>query len=201
MREPRVPKYTARELSTKTWTDFERLFETHPAPGAYPCGCMYNHRPGPLPESGQRLSSVQRTARNHREKRALVENGCAHGILVYADGEPVGWCQYGSSEELPRIENNSRYRKLAPEGDLKRMWRITCFVVDKQHRNRGVASAALRAALDSIKRKGGGLVEAYPITRQGAYSDFRGTVSMFRKEGFKIVAHFGKDNVVVRRTI
>jgi hypothetical protein len=25
-----VPKYLTRELSKKTWPDFERLFETHP---------------------------------------------------------------------------------------------------------------------------------------------------------------------------
>jgi hypothetical protein len=48
--------------------------------------------------------------RNRREKRDLVERGHAHGILVYANGEPVGWCQYGPREELPRIN----YRGFAP---------------------------------------------------------------------------------------
>ncbi len=46
-----VSGYTTKELSKKTLPDFERLFETHPAPGAYPCWCMHNHRPGHLPES------------------------------------------------------------------------------------------------------------------------------------------------------
>ena len=196
-----VSGYTTGELSKKTWHDFERLFETHPAPGAYPCLCMYNHRPGSLPESQKLLSSVKRAARNRQQKRELVENGCSHGILVYTNGEPVGWCQYGSQEELPRIDNNPRYRKLAPAGDRNRLWRITCFVVAKKYRQRGVASAALKAALKAIRNKGGGLVEAYPIIRWGAYAEYRGTVSMFQKEGFKIVAPFGKDNVVMRRTI
>jgi GNAT superfamily N-acetyltransferase len=84
---------------------------------------------------------------------------------------------------------------------MNRLWRITCFVVDKNYRKRGVASAALKAALEAIRKKGGGLVEAYPITRWGAYADYRGTVSMFQKEGFKIVAPIGKSNVVMRRTI
>ena len=113
----------------------------------------------------------------------------------------MGWCQFGRKEELPRIDNNLTYRKLAPTGDVNRLWRITCFVVARNHRRRGVASAALKAALEVIRKKGGGLVEAYPITRWGAYSEYRGTVSMFKKKGFKIEAPLGKNNVVMRRTI
>ncbi len=196
-----VQGYSTKELTGDTLPDFERLFETHPAPGAYQCWCTYNHRPRPLPESERLQSSVKRAARNRRQRRELVENGGSHGILVYAKGEPVGWCQYGPEEELPRIDNNRGYRRLAAEGDMNRLWRITCFVVDRRYRKRGVASAALKAALDAIRKKGGGHVEAYPINRWGAYAEYRGTVSMFQKEGFKIVAPFGKSNVVMRRTI
>lgn len=196
-----ILRYTTRELSKKTWPDFERLFETHPAPGAYPCWCMHNHRPGPSPASKRLHSGIKRTVRNRQQKRELVENGCSHGILVYAKGEPVGWCQYGPREELPRIDNNPRYRKLAPEGAVNRLWRITCFVVDKKYRKRGVASVALKASLAAIRNKGGGIVEAYPIIRWGAYGEYRGTVSMFQREGFEIVAPFGESNVVMRRTV
>src|SRR3979409_145997 len=71
-------KLSTKDLSRSTWRDFERLFETHPAPGAYPCWCMYNHCSGPLPRrTGE--SSVARTERHRREKRDLVKRGCAHG--------------------------------------------------------------------------------------------------------------------------
>ncbi len=196
----KVASYSTKELSTETLPDFEKFFETHPAPGAYGCWCMYNHRTGPLTERERQASRVQSAARNRQEKRKLVEKGCSHGILVYAQGEPVGWCQYGSKEELSRIDNNPKYRQVALEGDDS-LWRITCFVVDKKHRRRGVASIALRAALEAIKKRGGGLVEAYPITRWGAYADYRGTVTMFQREGFERIAPFGKDNVVMRRRV
>jgi len=39
--------------------------------------------------------------RNRREKRTLVEKGQAHGVIIYENEEPVGWCQYGPKEELP----------------------------------------------------------------------------------------------------
>ena len=41
--------------------------------------------------------------------------------------------------------------------------RVTCLVVDRKHRRMGVAGLALRAALDAIRHKGGGIVEAYPV--------------------------------------
>ena len=198
---PEALEYSTKELTKDTLPDFERLFEKHPAPGAFMCWCMYHQRARPLAVSKQQHSRVKEAARNRQQKRELVENGRSHGVLVYSKGEPVGWCQYGSREELPRLDSDRSYRRLAPEGDMKRLWRITCFVVDKKYRERGVASAALKAALEAIRSKGGGLVEAYPIIRWGAYREYLGTVSMFQKEGFKIVAPFGKSNVVMRRKL
>src|SRR6266436_1992287 len=52
-----------------------------------------------------------------------------------------------------------------PRTNWKRLWRITCFVVDKNYRKSGVASTALKAALESIGHKGGGLVEAIPVSK------------------------------------
>lgn len=152
---------------------------------------------------------AERSVRNRRDKRALVEKGLAHGILVYADGEPVGWCQYGPQDELPRIDTSRKYRELAPKDGTERLWRITCFAVDTKYRRCGVASVGLKAALVSIKKRGGGLVEAYPIInwKPGTFGNVstHGTISMFKKEGFKIVAPLGstkfQTNVLVRRTV
>ena len=138
--------------------------------------------------------------RNRRGKKALVTQGRSHGILVYARGEPVGWCQYGLSQELPSTDNNPKYCKLVSGNDRAR-WRIACFVVDKKFRRRGVARTALKAALAAIRYQRGGLVEAFPVRRWAAYQKYRGTVSMFEKEGFQIVASLGESSVLMRRTI
>jgi hypothetical protein len=82
----RVAEYTIKELTKTTLPDFEKLFYTHPAPGAYPCWCLYNHETCSLPGSG-----VAAHAKNRRQRKALVENGRSHGILVYAEGQPVRW--------------------------------------------------------------------------------------------------------------
>jgi len=199
--KPGASRLSTKELRDDTLPDFEKLLESHPAPGAYSCWCMYNHRSRPPNQSKEPHSRAKENAENQRQKKELVKKGQSHGMLVYADGGPVGWCQYGPEEELPRIENNPSYRKLPPQNREEKLWRITCFVVNKKYRRDGVARTALKAALTAIASEGGGQVEAYPIIRWGAYSDYRGTVSMFLKEGFKIVAPLGKNNVVMRRTI
>jgi GNAT superfamily N-acetyltransferase len=161
---------------------------------------MTYHRTHALTEREKLHSRVKSAARNRRQKRRLVEIGLTHGILVYDGGEPLGWCSYGLATELPRIDSYRSYKKLAL-GNSAKLWRITCFVVHHKHRRRGIARVALRAALEAIRRKGGGLVEAYPMIRWGAGSDWFGTASMFTKEGFKTVAPFGRTNIVMRREV
>jgi GNAT superfamily N-acetyltransferase len=76
------------------------------------------------------------------------------------DGDvAVAWCEYGTPEELPNIYHRKEY-----EAGLDRLpeYRLTCFFVDKNYRRQGVASVALRGALDLIAEAGGGVVEAYP---------------------------------------
>ncbi len=199
-------EYSAKELSKKTWPDFERLFKKPGVGDGWWCWCLHHQGPHSLPKNKRPHSRTERAARNRREKRELVEKGCAHGVLIYAKGEPVEWCQYGRRDELPRIDNSPKYRKLALEDGTDKLWRITCFVVDKKYRRRGVASAALKAALEAIRNKGGSLLEAYPVSKtdQGSNYLYSGTVTMFEKAGFEMVAPFGNGRtttVVMRRTI
>lgn len=171
------------------------------------CWCTHHHVASYSgPENQQPRTGAERAERNRRKKEELVENGCAHGILVYQNGDPVGWCQYGPRDELPRLDHNRNYQSFKDQLDVERLWRITCFVVDKNHRGTGVAGRALADALDAIRKKGGGVVEAYPVkkTDQGSNYMYSGTVSMFEKAGFKTVGPLGTGRtltVVVRKTI
>jgi GNAT superfamily N-acetyltransferase len=189
--------YTTRELNARTLPDFEVL-----AAKQGECWCMFYQRPRP---AGQGLSSGQRRARNRRDKAKLVRNGRSHAILVYEGELPVGWCQYGPREELPRIDAGRGYRKVGPPVDEDKVWRITCFFVDRDHRGKGIAKIALRAALESIKKRGGGIVEAFPVTseRMAAVPEWRwfGTPKMFHAEGFAKVAPLGTSGLLMRKTI
>jgi GNAT superfamily N-acetyltransferase len=163
---------------------------------------MYYQRPKPV---GKGSSTEEWKKINRKDKEALVRQGLSHAILVYDDKTPIGWCQYGTREELPRIDAGRGYRKVKLPGGSEKLWRITCFFVDKDYRGQGVSKIALHAALESISKQGGGIVEAYPVVskKMAAVPEWRwfGTPNMFRRERFKPVAPLGTSGLLMRRTI
>lgn len=140
---------------------------------------------------------------NKKAKKALVKKRRTHGIIVYSGEKPVGWVQYGPKPELPRLDASKTYQKVSLDDEGKKLWRITCFFVDRNNRRRGVGGFGLNAALESIKKKGGGIVEAYPSTNpsKGASLMWSGTVSMFTAAGFGVVSQLGKSSVVMRKSV
>jgi GNAT superfamily N-acetyltransferase len=76
--------------------------------------------------------------------------------------------------------------------DERPVWSIVCFVVSRRHRKGGVASALLSAAVEFARGRGATLLEAYPVDTGGeritAANAYHGTLSMFEKAGFSVVA-------------
>ena len=186
----------AAEFEPARWSDFESLFRKYHGVQAG-CWCMFYHREGSVGP----LSSPARADANRRDHLVLLRRGRANGILVYRMGEPIGWCQFGRRDDLPRVERGRKYKAISRSLGSPPDRRITCFFVDRPHRRSGVARFALHRALDSISRLGGGIVEAYPTTHHNAVAIWFGTVGMFEREGFHVIRPFGRSNVLVRRTI
>ncbi|MEL6678872.1 MAG: GNAT family N-acetyltransferase, partial [Pseudomonadota bacterium] len=135
-------------------------------------------------------------------KKCRVQEGRAHAALVYRGADCVGWCQFGSPAELPRIHNQRAYDK---ENMTLPDWRITCFFSGKGHRGGGVASAALTGAIAQITALGGGRVEAYPEDIEGRKASpaflFNGALHMFDRMGFDRTRKIGKHKWVVTLTV
>lgn len=188
-----MPRHTTRPLSAETWSDFAALAEAHNGVWSG-CWCMSFHGW----EAGKEVSATA----NRAEKELRVREDRAHAALVYEDDSCVGWCQFGVTDELPRIKNKKAY-----EARLDELpdWRITCFFVGKGHRRTGVAHAALAGALKEIARLGGGVVEGYPDDSANAAlsSSFlwNGVVDMFERQGFHRVRPIGKTKWVVRKRV
>jgi len=183
----------ARALDEATWPDFAALVERHNGVWGG-CWCMGFH-----PEGVGRGKTPEG---NRASKEGRVREGRAHAALVYDDATCVGWCQFGSPEELPRIKHKRAYlADLAALPD----WRITCFFVDGRQRRRGVAAAALDGALREIGRLGGGTVESYPEDSAGrkVSSSFlhNGTVALFEHHGFERTRRIGKHHWVVTKLV
>ena len=176
---------TVRPLSPATWPAFARLVEKHG--GIFGgCWCISFHL---APDEGHLGAARYRAMKEER-----VRGGRAHAALVYDGADAVGWCQFGPTAELPNIRSKKAYEEgLSELPD----WRITCFFVDRERRGSGIATAALRGALDAIGQLGGGTVEAYPenVAGRKVSRSFlcSGTLGMFEKAGFardrKIAMH------------
>lgn len=162
---------------------------------------MIYHRETSPPKRYTGPAGKANAAMDRRAKKDLVLAGRTHGILVYSDGEPVGWCQFGPRDELPRVDASPFYKRAPQASGSRTLWRITCFWVERRERGKGAAGEALRAALSSIASRGGGTVEGYPALRKGFPADWTGTLSMFEKEGFEAVAPYGRYNILVRREV
>jgi GNAT superfamily N-acetyltransferase len=185
--------FAIQPLDVRTWDDFARLAEDHH--GVWDgCWCLGFHEEG--------RNGVHTPARRRALKEARVREGRAHAALVFDGERCVGWCQFGPTDELPRIKHQKAYQ--AGLGELPD-WRITCFFVGRTHRHRGVADAALAGALTEISRLGGGIVESYPedTTGRKVSASFlnNGTVAMFERHGFTRIRQIGKHRWVVTQAI
>ena len=188
-----VPNCVTKALSADTWPDFARLVEANNGVWGG-CWCMWYHGKG---EGADGSPADKRKA-----KECRVREGGAHASLVFHGEECVGWCQFGSPDELPRIHNQRAY--LASDPKLPD-WRITCFFSGKGHRGAGVASAALEGAIAQIRKLGGGRVEGYPEDIEGRKASpaflFNGTLSTFERLGFERSRKIGKHKWVVTLTL
>jgi len=185
--------FGVQPLDEATWPDFARLVEKHNGVWGG-CWCIAFHPEGADPS--------RTPERNRAAKERRVRAGRAHAALVYDGATCLGWCQFGSPEELPRIKNKRAY--LAELAELPD-WRITCFFVDKAQRGQGVASRALAGALQQIAGLGGGTVESYPesVGDRSVAAAFlhTGTVAMFERHGFERTRQIGKNRWVVTKVV
>src|SRR6478672_10065764 len=137
---------------------------------------------------------------NRERKLARVRAGTAHAALVFDGDDCLGWCQFGSPSELPRIKSLKEYEKgLTDLPD----WRIACNFVGKGHRRKGVATAGLAGALDLIAGLGGGVVEGYPEGAGAVPAGFlfNGALSTYERLGFVKDRKIGKHRWVVSKSI
>ena len=185
-------KLKFKQLTLKEWGDFEDLFGKRGACGG--CWCMWF-----------RLTHKEFEARkgdaNKRAMKALVRSGAVPGILAYYEGKPVGWCSVAPRKEYTRLETS---RILKPVDD-KPVWSIVCLFVAKRYRRTGVSTQLLRAAVDHVRKRGGKIVEGYPVEPKKKKTPdafaFHGLASAFLETGFKEVARRSEHRPIMRYVI
>lgn len=176
-------------LDPASWSALEALFREGGDPRS--CWCQF-----------WRLRSKNFGAAKVPELRERLRTQAAGPMppgLVALEGEgeaarAVGWVSLGPRTGFERIVRS----KVIPTIDDRPVWSIVCFAVSASARGRGVARALLAGAIGLAREQGAEALEAYPVVvdageEVGAESAFTGTLPMFERVGFTVVAERASD--------
>jgi GNAT superfamily N-acetyltransferase len=184
---------TVLPATAESWDDVVAVFDGPGDPGR--CWCQWFLRGA----SADRVDAEP----NRAALRAQLDVAPA-GVLGYLDGEPSGWCAVAPRPGYTRLTRSPLLRGLAdPPLDDPSVWSVTCFVVRRAARRRGLSSALLRGAVDLAGAGGAALVEGYPVDpavrRAGSAAElYHGVLSVFERSGFTEVARPQPARPVVR---
>lgn len=189
-------KLTLRPLTPERWPDLEAIFNAKGCSIARQCWCMAYRRSGApgIPPGTTRAQA------NRAALKTLVDGGHPPGLIGYRGKAPVGWVSVGPREEYARVVRSPMLKAI----DDRPAWSVVCFVVPKEHRGQGVASALLAGAVAYARKQGATLVEAYPTDATDRIRDeflCSGTKSMFDQAGFEEVARRKPERPIVRLEI
>jgi GNAT superfamily N-acetyltransferase len=192
MKKKKSSSLKCHPLTPERWADFEALFGERGACGG--CWCMVWRLARKVFDSGK-------GAGNRAAMFELVKAGAEPGILGYLDGEPVAWCAIAPRDQYPALERSRVLKKI----DDAPVWSVSCFFVRKDCRKKGMTVALLKEAIAYVQKRGGTIVEGYPIEPikdevPGVFA-WTGLVSAFEQAGFTECARRSDTRPIMRYEI
>ena len=175
------------EVDPERWPDLERLFEARGGPKS--CWCMVWRARG---AENRRTDGKSRKAALKRR----VSGGVPIGILGYLDEEPIAWCSIAPRESSRAL--GGKDERDAAQGSV---WSLVCFFVPRRYRGAGVMRWLIGAAVETAKRHGATIVEAYPVDEDSPSYRFMGFVPVFEDLGFREIGRAGSRRHVMRRVL
>ena len=126
------------------------------------------------------------------------------GLVAYVDGAPAGWVAVEPRTAYPKLRGTRiPWTGRDEDKDDDGVWAVTCFVVRKGYRGRGLTYPLARATIDYARGRGARALEAYPmITQPGkevTWGELNvGARQVFEDAGFEEVSHPTLRRVVMR---
>jgi ribosomal protein S18 acetylase RimI-like enzyme len=166
------------------WSDVEHAF-TGGGDGAT-CWCQW------FMVTRKEFGACSRDELAEMLRRELESADASPGLIAYVDDSPAAWVRVGPRPSQPALARSRVVKGSDEPQDAGDVWAITCFVVRREHRGRGLAKDLTAAAIEHAAAHGARVVEAYPVdTDQRTTSDnelFHGSVRLFGDAGFREVA-------------
>ena len=153
------------------------------------------------------LTNAEWRGTSQDERQRLLEHEVAAGpppaLIAYVDGEAAGWVRIGPRTGQIRISRTRLVNENTREPlEDSSVGAVTCFVVRREHRGKGLTARLLEAAIAFARDSGARLVEAYPVDGAawaGGSSNelYYGMLSTFEAAGFVEVARPKPDRAIV----
>lgn len=160
------------------FADLENLFGPN---GAWSgCWCMWNRQTNAEFQDNNYEP-------NRKALRANLAGGGEFGVLAYENDTAVGWAALAPRSQYARLDRSPVTKPV----DGAEVWSVTCFVVCKEYRGRGVATALLAGVQQRAEQLSAAILEGYPVAPDGKLGDtdaWHGLESMFSAAGFSEVA-------------
>jgi len=171
-----------------------RAFADNPAWSG--CYCHFFHTPAAID-----WTSLDAVA-NRTAIDARIEVGEMEGFLAYDEADAVvGWLNAQPRHKLPHCFAQLDVPPTPLDVPAHEAALVVCFVIDAQHRRRGIARALLTHALETFATRGIRVVDAFPKSTAGnASAHFRGPLALFESLGFQRLAVHG-DTLAVRKAL
>ncbi len=175
------------------WSDVEAAL-THGGNGST-CWCQWAVNPA--------YPTMSRDEKRDALRAELAAARAASPLVAYVDGAVAGWCRSAPRTDQPRLAHNSVVmRGTAEPMDDDTVWAVTCFVVRREYRGRGLAHTLLEHAVRLARDDGARMIEGYPIDlaeRPGRPPNtlYIGTVTLFASAGFEVTARLTHGRAVM----
>jgi GNAT superfamily N-acetyltransferase len=192
-------RVTIVPASDASWGDLSAIFGTSDAGR---CQCQWFKVAGWLWRDS---TQEQRTAML-REQTACGDPDApaTSGLVAYADGEPAGWVAVEPRTAYPKLRTSrvpwaGRDEDKGDDG----IWAVTCFVVRKGYRGRGLTYLLAAATVGFARERGARALEAYPMVTQPGKDITWGELhvgarQVFEEAGFEEISRPTLRRVVMR---
>ena len=117
------------------------------------------------------------------------------GMVAYLDDEPVGWVAVEPRTAYPKLRTSRvPWSGRTEDKDDDGVWSVTCLIVRKGYRGRGLTYPLAKATIDFACERGARAIEAYPMETQPGKEVTWGELNIgarqvFEEAGFKEVTH------------
>ncbi len=170
--------YDLDPLTPDRWDDFETVLGRGGISG---CWCMYW-----LTDRGETFNrgTVGGSKGTNKGAFQAIVKEAPPGLLAYDAGEPVAWVRVMPRTRHPGL---ARSRFFKTDEDITGVWSISCFVIRRQWRGRGLTTTLIRGAVAHARENGATVIEGYPTETTEKRSDssvYTGLAQTFRRLGF-----------------